>query len=131
MKTRKQLLQSKEYWISKIQIDLYNALKAYMHQQNINATQLATKLNVSKGYISQILNGNFDHKLSKLVELSLAIDKVPIIRFMDFNSLEIQKDPIKSKIKKQAVIPSIKLGDGRSGTTKKNARIIKQKQSSN
>lgn len=131
MKTRKQLLQSKEYWISKIQIDLYNALKAYMHQQNINATQLATKLNVSKGYVSQILNGNFDHKLSKLVELSLAIDKVPIIRFMDFNSLEIQKDPIKSKIKKQVVIPSIKLRAGRSGTTKKNARIIKQKQSSN
>lgn len=108
-----------------MRIDLYNALKDYMHQHGINATQLAKKLNVSKGYVSQILNGNFDHKLSKLVELSLAIDKAPIIRFMDFNSPEIKNDPIKSQVKKKPLIPSIKLDAGRPATAKKKSRIIK------
>lgn len=44
---------------------------------------LAQKLGVTKGYISQILNGNFDHKLSKLIELSLACDKIPYISYLD------------------------------------------------
>src|SRR5690606_38474604 len=41
---------------------------------------------VSKSYLSQVLNGNFDHKLSKLIELSLAIDKIPMIKFEDVNT---------------------------------------------
>ena len=31
--------------------------------------------------MSQILNGDFDHKISKLIELSLAIEKVPFLKF--------------------------------------------------
>ncbi len=52
-----------------------------MSDNHINRTQLAEKLGVSKGYVSQLLNGDFDHKLSKLVELSLAFGVVPIIDF--------------------------------------------------
>jgi hypothetical protein len=36
---------------------------------------------VIKGYISQILKGEFNYTLKKLIELSLAINKVPQIEY--------------------------------------------------
>lgn len=79
--TRTELLSSEGYWIATIQLDLFNQLETYMKNNNINRTQLAEKLGVTKGYISQILNGDFDHKISKLVELSLAMGLVPTISY--------------------------------------------------
>ena len=49
----------------------------------MNKTQLAEYLGCTKGYVTQLLNGDFDHKLSKFVELSLAINKIPEISFSD------------------------------------------------
>ncbi len=80
---REELLRSKEYWTTKIQLDLFELINEYMAKNKLNRTQLAEKLGVSKGYITQILNGDFDHKVSKLVELALAFDKVPILAYKD------------------------------------------------
>ena len=88
--TREQLLASPEYWIADIQTKLYEALETYRKQNGFNRTQLATALGYSKGYISQILNGNFDHRISKLVELSLKIGLMPEVSF---------KKPVKTKEK--------------------------------
>ena len=82
---REELLKSKEYWTTKIQLDLFEMIHEYLKSNKINRTQLAEKLGVSKGYVSQILNGNFDHKVSKLVELALALDKIPNFEFKDVN----------------------------------------------
>jgi transcriptional regulator with XRE-family HTH domain len=81
--TREELLSTKEYWISAIQLDLYNKVRAYLDQHQLTQSQLAEQLNVTKGYISQVLNGDFDHKLSKLVELALASGHVPLVFFVD------------------------------------------------
>ncbi|AUD01363.1 helix-turn-helix domain-containing protein [Spirosoma pollinicola] len=81
--TRDELLHSREYWIAKIQLDLFSQLDKYMSENDISRTQLAEKLGVTKGYVSQILNGDFDHKISKLVDLALAMGKVPQINYMD------------------------------------------------
>jgi transcriptional regulator with XRE-family HTH domain len=78
---REELIQSKEYWIAKIQIDLFNEVEAYMKANNLNRAQFAEKLGVSKGYVSQILNGEADHRISKLVELALSIGLVPSVSF--------------------------------------------------
>ncbi|SHM80689.1 helix-turn-helix domain-containing protein [Flavobacterium xanthum] len=83
---RKELIKSKEYWISKIQLDLFEMIENYRKENNLTKTQLAEKLGVSKGYISQILNGNFDHKISKLVDLALAFDKVPLLEYENVNN---------------------------------------------
>lgn len=83
--TREELLGSKGYWTAKIQIDLYHQLEAYMKDNNLNRTQLAERLGVTKGYISQVLNGDFDHKISKLVDLALAMGKVPEINYPDLH----------------------------------------------
>jgi transcriptional regulator with XRE-family HTH domain len=82
---RKELLKSKEYWMVQIQNDLFGAIEKYMKSKNINRTKLAETLGVSKGYITQILNGDFDHKLSKLVELSLASNAAPILNFTNLD----------------------------------------------
>ena len=78
---RTELLQSPVYWTTKIQIDLFNQMELYMKENNLNRTKLAEKLNVTKGYITQVLNGDFDHRISKLVELSMAIGVVPQVSF--------------------------------------------------
>jgi len=83
---REELINSKEYWTTKIQLDLFKAITQYMKKNKLNRTQLAEKLNVTKGYVSQILNGDFDHKLSKLVELSLACGVVPQLQFEGMES---------------------------------------------
>jgi transcriptional regulator with XRE-family HTH domain len=51
-----------------------------MERNTLSKKQLAEKLGVSPSYISQVLNGNFNFTILKLVELALAIDKVPVIR---------------------------------------------------
>lgn len=80
---REELLESKSYWITSIQLELFTAIETYMKKNKLNKTQLAEKLKFSKGYISQVLNGDFDHKLSKMVELSLSCDTIPLIFFVD------------------------------------------------
>lgn len=85
MISREELIRSKEYWLEKIQNSLFEELEIYIEKNCLNQTKFAEKLGVSKSYLSQILNGNFDHKLSKLIELSLAIDKVPLIKFEDID----------------------------------------------
>lgn len=78
---RKELLESPEYWITKAQFDLYACAEDYMRSHKMNRTQLAEYLGVSKGYVSQLLNGDYDHKLSKFVELAIAFGFVPKIEF--------------------------------------------------
>lgn len=102
---REQLLKNQGYWISKIQIALYNHLENYMRENELNRTQLAKKLGFSKGYISQVLNGDFNHRISKLVELSLAIGKIPDLNFMDLDDfIQKEKEPVKTI--KLEVLPS-------------------------
>lgn len=78
---RKELLKSPNYWISKIQLGLYDCADEFMERHGMNRTQLAEHLNVSKGYVSQLLNGDYDHRLSKFVELALAFGYIPSITF--------------------------------------------------
>lgn len=82
---RKELVESREYWIAEIQLNLFEIIQKYLLEHNMTQTQFAEKLGVTKGYVSQILNGDFDHKISKMVDLSLAVGQVPIINFRDIH----------------------------------------------
>lgn len=79
---RADLLKSSEYWITKIQIALYDCAEKFMTKTGKNRTQLAEHLGVSKGYVSQVLHGDYDHRLSKFVELTLSFGYVPRIEFV-------------------------------------------------
>lgn len=85
MKTRSEILHSKGYWMAMLQTELFRMIDSYMTSNHINKTQLAEHLGCTKGYVSQLLNGDFDHKMSKLVELSLAMGKIPEITFHEID----------------------------------------------
>ena len=95
MITFDELKSTQEYWTTRIQLDLYTHIKKYMKDNGLNRTQLAQKLGVTKGYITQVLSGNFNHRLAKLVEFSLAIGLVPKIQFIPEN--EFINEPIEEK----------------------------------
>ena len=81
--TREELIKSPAYWTTGLQMELYRQIMAFMESHHMNKTQLAEHLGCSKGYVTQLLNGDFDHKLSKFFELSLAINKIPEFFFSD------------------------------------------------
>ena len=77
-------MNSPAYHFTKLQNKLYGEVNHFIESTDgMNKTKLAEKLGVTKGYISQILNNGADHKLSKMIKLALAIDKIPVIEFMD------------------------------------------------
>lgn len=88
---REELLQTEEYWFETLQNEIYRMVAEYMGKEKMNQSQFAEKLGVSKGYISQIMNGNFNYTLKKLIELSLAVNKAPAIEFKDLKQF-IQDD---------------------------------------
>lgn len=79
IKERKDLIKSKTYILTKFQIQLFNQITDYLKKKKLNRTQFANELGVSKGYVSQILKGEYDHKISKMVDLYLSIGLVPQI----------------------------------------------------
>lgn len=81
MTEREKLLRSPAYWLTKVQIQVFNLLNTYMEENNLTQKQVAEKLNVSPSYVSQILNGNFNFTISKLIELALLVGKAPLIQF--------------------------------------------------
>lgn len=92
-----ELLSTPEYWITRIQLDLYAMIERYMKNNNLSRTELAHKLGVSKGYVSQVLNGDFDHRLSKLVALSMAIGMVPQISFIPMDKVFSDSNTVASE----------------------------------
>jgi transcriptional regulator with XRE-family HTH domain len=76
-----------DFWTAKIQLELYRLIKEYLEETTISQNELARRLGVSKGYLSQVLNGNFDHKLSKLVSLALAVGRVPNVEFRQVDQM--------------------------------------------
>ena len=48
---REELIKSHEYRTAQIQLDLFELIKNYCKRNNLNKTQLATELGVTKGYV--------------------------------------------------------------------------------
>jgi transcriptional regulator with XRE-family HTH domain len=82
---REELLKTEEYWFETLQNEIYRIVANYIEQEGMTQSQLAEKLGVTKGYISQIMNGNFNYTLKKLIELSLVVNKAPLL---DFKNIE-------------------------------------------
>lgn len=83
MLSKKGLFKTKEYWIEELQNEIYRQVTEYMSKHDLNQNELAEKWGVSKGYVSQILKGDCNFSLKKLVELSLAMEKAPIVQYVE------------------------------------------------
>ncbi len=80
--SRDRVLKSPAYWAARIQLALYECAGIFMKKNGMNKKQLAEHLGVSAGYVSQVLNGDYDHRLSKFVELSMSFGFIPKIQFI-------------------------------------------------
>lgn len=90
--TREELLTSKEYWTADIQMRLFAEVEDFMKSRNMTRSQFADYLGCTKGYVTQLLSGDFDNKLSKFVEIALAIGKIPEIIFKDVDEYIISNE---------------------------------------
>ena len=104
---RANLIKSKDYIVSTIQLALLNMIGNYKKKKKLKDYQLANELGVSKGYVSQLLNATFDLKISKVVDLALACNKMPLIYFVDMDEF-IRRD---AEDKTFAIFPVIRPRD--------------------
>jgi len=81
MLKHEELVYKPEYWLETIQNEIFRQVTAYLKDNKITQNQFAEQLGVSKGYVSQVMKGEFNYTLKKLIELSLAVGKAPVIVF--------------------------------------------------
>lgn len=105
MITREELLKQPEYWTAQTQIMLYDQAAKFMERNNMNRSQLAEYLGVSKGYVTQLLSGDYNHRMSKFFELALAIGLVPIVDFVPVENV-IENDAQGSIKQLAAIVPT-------------------------
>lgn len=87
-----ELLKTEDYWVTRIQSLLYKGINDYLKSENISKSAFAKQIGVSKGYVTQVLNGNFDHKVSTLVKLVLAIQKIPDFSFISLDEFLFEQN---------------------------------------
>jgi transcriptional regulator with XRE-family HTH domain len=87
MLKQEDLVYKPEYWLETIQNEIFCQVTDYLRDNNLTQTQFADQLGVSKGYVSQIMKGEFNYTLKKLIELSLAIGKAPVIGFKPLDEI--------------------------------------------
>jgi transcriptional regulator with XRE-family HTH domain len=86
MKTRDQLFQTEEYWLVQMQAAFFKAAKDFQTKNGFSQKQLSKHLGKSPGRISQILNGDFNARLSTLIEYAMAMGYVPEVKFTPIDS---------------------------------------------
>ncbi|MTB52261.1 helix-turn-helix domain-containing protein [Lewinella sp. W8] len=64
-------------FLKDLKIDLLEEIKGQMREADLNRTQLAKQLGVSKGYVSQLLNGKSSQSLDQLVSIVVTLGKYP------------------------------------------------------
>lgn len=74
--------QHMQYWTTQIQMKLLQLIQTYLDENQMTRTELAEKLGVTKGYVSQVMAGDYDHRISKMVELTMTIGYIPQIEFI-------------------------------------------------
>ncbi len=78
------ILNQPSYWVEGINGVLYNAIIEFMEKNELNRTQLAQILGISKGRVSQILNdGEINFSIEKIVEISIKVGKYPVFELED------------------------------------------------
>lgn len=86
MYTKERLVRGEGYWMETIQQSIHEALVGYMEQHGLNQTELAHRLGFTRGYVSQLMNGNFNLSQRKIVQLLLKLDMVPDLRIRSVDS---------------------------------------------
>lgn len=79
--TREEILKSPEYHLAGLQVSVYNMLEREKSIKNLTNLQLAKQLNISVARVRQILDGDYDGKVSQLIEIALKLGYIPEFKF--------------------------------------------------
>ena len=85
MISKHKLFKHPDYLLSKYKAEVYRQLQQYMDDHGLTQKEIANHLGVSGSYVNQVLKGNFNFTLKKLIELSLMMGKVPMLEFVNIN----------------------------------------------
>lgn len=81
---RNDLLTSAEYWTTKVQTELCELAQRYERKHRVDT---ARQLGISEQTLCRLLNCAYDQRLSKLIELSLAMGYAPVIEFKNIHDI--------------------------------------------
>lgn len=113
MTKHNELIQSEEYWLTYFQTMLFESISSYLEEKKMSKTDFAKEIGVSKGYITQVLNGDFNHRISTFVKLALATGKVPNLELISveeyLESKKQKREENKILIKDLVVPPTPKI----------------------
>ena len=70
---RKDLLETVEYQLAIIQLELYCKLTNYMETNHLTVKEAAKQLNTKRRVIKKTLNGDFNYSLKTLITLANTI----------------------------------------------------------
>jgi len=73
-----ELTNSPEYWIEKIQNQLYRELIQYQEKEKLTKTQLAKRLEISVRRLNKMLSGECMYRLDEIIKISLLLSKEPL-----------------------------------------------------
>jgi predicted XRE-type DNA-binding protein len=113
MYTKERLLRGEGYWMETIQQAIHEALLAYMEKHSLNQSELAAKLGFTRGYVSQLMNGNFNLSQRKIVQLLLKLDMVPDLRIRSVDSYlaALKANEVKLMVLKESDRSSVAVSD--------------------
>lgn len=96
---RSQLMQRPEFAIEAAKgdfiMDVTESICAILEQKNMDRKDLARNMNKSKGYISQLLNGDRNMTLATLTEICHALGCKPSIKFKKHEDHVVFEDSFK------------------------------------
>lgn len=94
------LLQNPKFALEAVKgefiMDVTESICEILEKEKIDRKDLAEKMEKTKGYISQLLNGERNMTLATLAEILYALKYKPIIKFENQNKKIIYKEKIES-----------------------------------
>lgn len=79
--TRDDILKNAGYHVAKIQLSLCNMIDREKSINRSTNLQIAKKLNISPSKLKSIMDGDFNGKISQLVEIALKLGYTPEVKF--------------------------------------------------
>jgi transcriptional regulator with XRE-family HTH domain len=116
MFSKEELLKRPNYLLTKYQNEIYRQLVEYMQTNNLTQKDVAERLGASSAYVSQILNGNFNFTLKKLIEIGVMVGKIPALEFVDVSEFQKREKGLNVRS-----VPSIAKGILKSAPSRKHS----------
>ena len=85
--TREDILQNPGYWEQSVLLEISQHVLNFMGDNNMDATQFATYVEMPKMKVKKILNAEYDFKISELIKLCLKIRFTLTFDFMRKNKI--------------------------------------------